>query len=249
MAGDKELRKVTDEGEILSLLQGAKDNNLEVYIWRFVGAQKHLAQVRIESVRKIRNDFCITPGEGQDRAVQDLIGSQSQLDLYIPESAMLLRCNLKQTDAPFRYYLQFPSTAAQSERRKDFRLNVINNNEVKLSFGKTIKLPKPISQHFHKGCLDISTGGVSFFISKAESKMFGLTDEIKAIELKAGDWSTKVDARIVSVSEVEPDSYNGLSYKVWRVSCSFTQIDQISRKYLEKFIFERIKDELHAINK
>jgi len=68
------------------------------------------------------------------------------------------------------------------------------------------------------------------------------------VELKAGDWSTKAAAEVVTIREIEPDEHNGLSYKVWRVSCRFTQIDQISRKYLEKFIFERIKEELHAIN-
>ena len=248
MISDNKLKKVKDQATIHNLLFGAKDNNAEVFLWKLIGNTKHLGQVRIESIRKARRDFCIVPADGQDRLIQELMGSQSYVDIYIPQAALIFRCNIKQTDAPYRYYLQIPDLVAQVERRKSFRLNVHNTSEVKISFGKTVKLPRPMSQHFLKECFDVSSGGFSFFISKMESKFFFLNDSIPMVELKAGDWSTKAAAEVVTIREVEPDEHNGLSYKVWRVSCRFTQIDQISRKYLEKFIFERIKEELHAIN-
>lgn len=248
LINDNKLKKVTDQPTILNLLSGAKESNAEVYIWKFVGSSKHLGQVRIESIRKMRNDFCITPAEGQDRIVQDLMGSDSYVDIYIPDSALLLRCNIKATDAPFRYYLQIPFFVAQVERRKSFRLNVHDKGEVKVSFGKSVSLPRPMSQHFFKDCFDVSTGGFSFFVSKMESKFFNIDDSIEQIEVKIGKWATKVSAEVAFIREMEPDEYNDLTYKVWRVSCRFTQIDQISRKYLEKFIFERIKDELQVIN-
>lgn len=232
----------------MNLLSGAKEGNAEVFIWKLIGNEKHLGQVRIESIRKTRKDFCLIPAEGQDRLVQDLMGGHNYVDLYIPDSALLLRCNIKQTDAPYRYYLQLPNFVAQVERRKSFRLNVHQSSEVRLSFGKSANGPRPMSQHFLKDCFDISTGGFSFFVSKMEMKFFQTNDAIPMVEIKAGDWATKISAEITTVREVEPDEYNGLTYKVWRVSCRFSQIDQISKKYLEKFIFERIKDELHAIN-
>ncbi|WP_408098436.1 PilZ domain-containing protein [Peredibacter sp. HCB2-198] len=248
LANDNKLKKVKDEATILNLLSGAKHGNSEVFIWKLIGNEKHLGQVRIESIRKSRKDFCIIPAEGQDRLVQELMGSHNHVDLYIPESALLLRCAIKQTDAPYRYYLQLPNFVAQVERRQSFRLNVHGTSEVKLSFGKSVALPRPMSQHFLKECFDISAGGFSFFISKMETKFFQIDDAIPMVEIKAGNWTTKISAQIATIREVEPDEYNGLAYKVWRVSCRFSQIDQVSRKYLEKFIFERIKDELHAIN-
>lgn len=243
-----DLKKVKDEPTIISLLSSAKESEGEVYIWRLVGGSKHIARVRLESIRKLRRDFCVVPVDGQDRQVQDLMGSQNYIDLYIPDSALLLRCPIKQTDAPYRYYLQLPDYVAQVERRKHLRLNVYQKGEVKINFGKTVTLPKQMSQHFHKECFDISSGGFSFFVSRMEAKFFQIHDPIRSIEIKAGDWSGKVNAEIALIKEVEPDEFNGLTYKVWRVCCRFTQIDQISRKYLEKFIFERIKEELHAIN-
>lgn len=248
MIGDNKLKKVNDQAMIHNLLSGAKENNAEVFLWKLVGNTKHLGQVRIESIRKARRDFCIVPAEGQDRLIQELMGSQNYVDVYIPHAALIFRCNIKQTDAPFRYYLQIPDLVAQVERRKSFRLNVHATSEVKISFGKAVKGPRPMKQHFLKDCFDISPGGFSFFISKMEAKFFLASDPIPAVELKAGSWKTKAAAEVVSVREIEPNEHNGLSYKVWRVSCRFTQIDQISKKYLEKFIFERIKDELHAIN-
>lgn len=245
---ENKLKKVKDEATILSLLSGAKESSSEVFIWKLIGNTKHLGQVRIESIRKSRKDFCIIPAEGQDRLVQDLMGSHSQVDLYIPDYALLLRCSIKQTDAPYRYYLQLPNFVAQVDRRKSFRLNVHQSNEVRVSFGKSVTVPRPMSQHFLKDCFDVSTGGFSFFVSKMETKFFQVNDPITQVEIKAGSWAAKVNAEIAQIREVDPDESNGLTYKVWRVSCRFSQIDQISRKYLEKFIFERIKDELHAIN-
>lgn len=248
MAHDNKLKKVKDESTIYNLLSGAKESTAEVFVWKLIGNAKHLGQVRIESIRKTRRDFCITPAEGQDRIVQDLLSGQSHIDLFIPQSALLLRCNVKTTDAPFRYYLQMPEFVAQVERRKSFRLKTYDTSEVKVSFGKTVINPRQMTQHFMKVCYDVSSGGFSFFVSKMEAKFFAVNDSIPLIAIKAGDWGTNVAAEVATIREVEPDEYNGFTYKVWRISCRFTKIDQISKKYLEKFIFERIKEELHAIN-
>ncbi len=243
-----ELKKIKDESSILSMLGTVKEQAQEVFLWRFIGGSKHMAMVNVESVRKSKGDFCVVPAQGQDRQVQELIGSLNHIDVYVPESALLLRCSIKQTDAPYRYYLQIPAFVAQIDRRKSFRLNVYEDSDVVLSFSKTTMNAKPIKQHFHKACFDISTGGFSFHISKLENKFFNMTDEIPLVEIKIKKWSSRASVVISAVREIEPDDKNGLTYKVYRVSCSFTQLDQISRKHLEKYIFEQIKDELHAIN-
>lgn len=248
MANDNKLKKVKDEATIFGLINGAKENNSEMFIWRLVGGSKNLGQVRIESVRKSRRDFCIIPADGQERVVQDLMGSQNHIDIYVPDSALLLRCQIKQTEAPVRYYLHLPQFVAQVERRTSLRLNVHESNEVKITFSKTVTVPRPMTQHFFKSCFDISTGGFSFFISRMESKFFEVGDPISKVSIKAGTWNSQVNSEITSIREVEPDEYNGFPYKVWRVCCRFSQIDQISKKYLDRFILERIKDELRAIN-
>lgn len=248
MKSSNDLSKVQDEGVILGLLQGAKDKSCEIFVWRFLGGEKHLGLTRIESIRKTRGDFCIVPIPGQERVVQDLIGSLNFIDLYVPEYCLLLRCDIKQTEAPQRYYLKIPDFVAQIERRKSARLNVEDDSSIQVKFSKFPPLSKGIKQQFTKNCFDISSGGVSFYTSRQESKFFKIGDMDKEIHLKAGDITLTSDGEVTSVIEVDPDEFNGLSYKVWRVSYRFLNIDQISQKNLERFIFKRIKDELHVIN-
>lgn len=248
MASVNKLQKVKDEATILALISGAKESMSEVFIWKLVGGSKILGQVRIESIRKSRKDFCVIPTDGQERVVQDLMSSQNHIDIYIPDSGLLIRCQIKQTDAPIRYYLNLPLFVAQVDRRKSLRLQIEDPSEIKVSFAKTVTNPRSMTQHFYKACHDISTGGFSFYISKMESKFFQLGDPIPQVEIKTSDMNSKVGAEITAIREIDPDEYNGLNYKVWKISCRFSQIDQISRKYIDKFILERIKDELHAIN-
>jgi len=247
LSNDNKLKKVQDEAVIHNLISGAKEAELEVFIWRLLGGSKHLANVRIESIRKQRKEFCLVPIFGHEKKVQELMSGQDYIDLYVPESALLLRCTIRHSDAPIRYYLEIPAFVAQVERRKSFRLNVYEAEDIKINFAKSISVPRPMSQHFKKSCFDISTGGFSFLVSRMESKFFQINDPIRTIEIQTEGWATKVNAEIALIKEIEPDEYNGLTYKVWRVCCRFSNLDQISKKHLEKYIFERIKDELSVI--
>jgi hypothetical protein len=248
LSNGNKLSKVHNAAEIISGLNSVKNEASEVYLWRFVGSSKYIGLTRIESVRKQRGDFCIVPSEGQDRIIQELLSGQTQIDLYIPAKSTLMRCRIRQTDAPFRYYLEFPQFMAQVERRKELRLNAYDQKEITVSFGKTITLPRTMSQYFLKSCFDVSTGGISFLVSKTESKLFQESDLISTMEMKTSDWNAKISTQVLSIRETDPDEVNGFPYKVWRVSCKITQMDPVAKKQLEKFIFERIKDELHAIN-
>jgi len=242
------LKKVYDEAIIMNLLSGAKENNADVFIWKLIGASKHVGQVKIESIRKKRGDFCITPSEGQDSIIKDLVGSQTYTDVYIPEASILFRCNLKSTQAPKRYYLSIPDFVAQLERRKNLRLNVYESNEIKLNFSKNILSSNPGGQNFQKSCFDLSGGGFSFLVSRMESKFFNLRDKLPVVEIKSNKWNHRTSAEICQIREIEPDEFNNLIYKVWRISCRMTEINQSFKKDLEKYILERIKDELCAIN-
>ena len=69
------LKKVNDFAVILNMLNGAKENNTEVYIWKLVGDKKHLAQVRLESVRKTKRDFAIVPNRDRREVYKTLLDS------------------------------------------------------------------------------------------------------------------------------------------------------------------------------
>ncbi len=248
MTTDTKLKKVYDESVMTGLFNGAKDAHMEVFIWKLVGGSKYLANVKIEAVRKTRKDLCVVPAPGYEKQVQELMGSQEFIDFYIPESALLFRCKIRQTEAPVRYYVCYPEFTAQVERRKEFRLNVHDSAEVKVGFSKSTIDPRPMTQVFTKTCFDVSAGGFSFLVSRMESKFFKIHDPIRNIDVKIGDRKAKVNAEIALIKEIEPDQTNGLTYKVWRVCCRFSQIDHLTEKHIQRFILERIKDDLHVIN-
>jgi hypothetical protein len=133
-------KKIVEEFKINSLLTTAKEAEQEVFIWRLVGGSKYLASVKIETIRKARKDFSISPQDGHERLVQDMLSSQNFIALYVPESAMLFRCNIKQAETPSRYFLEFPEFVAQVERRKHLRLNVYRSEEVKINFDKYLPI-------------------------------------------------------------------------------------------------------------
>lgn len=248
MFANNSMKKISDSKTIWSLLKSSKELSRQAYVWKFIGDKKHLAMVKIESLRKVRNDFCLIPIDGHQKLVESLLTEQTEVDLYIPESSLLIRCFLRHSDAPKRYYLTFPHFAAILERRKHLRLDVYEAGSVKVNFSKSVVVPRVMSQYFEKTITDIGGGGFSFYVSKMELKYFQVGDPIIGISFKTYEWNARLDGEVANIREVEPDEFNGLSYKVWRVSCKFRNIDSQSQKYIEKFTLERIKQDLNVIN-
>jgi hypothetical protein len=246
---DKNLMKKIDDPKVIwSLLKSTKELSRQVYIWKFIGDKKYLGMVKIESVRRARNDFCLIPSEQQSKVVESLLSNVAEIDLYVPESSLLMRCYLRQSDSPRRYYLSFPHYSALLERRKHLRLDVYESESIKVNFSKTIVVPRVMSQFFEKTITDIGVGGFSFYVSKMELKYFQVGDPILGISFKSYEWNSKLDGEITNIREIEPDDLNSLSYKVWRISCRFRNINVESKKYIEKFILERIKQDLNVIS-
>jgi c-di-GMP-binding flagellar brake protein YcgR len=201
----------------------------------------------VEAIRKQRSDFIVVPLDGQGEMVQEMLVGQSFIDLYIPDSALLFRASIRQTDAPSRYFLAFPDFVAQVERRKSLRLQVYESDGVKINFSKMMVAIRPLTQQFNKSCFDISSGGFSFMASRMESKFFKINDPIRTIEFEVDGKKFYANAEVALIKEIEPDEFNGLTYKVWRVCCRFSHIDMNAKKHLDIYILEKIKEELNAI--
>ena len=248
MDTDNNLKEVKDKVTIFNLLSGAKENDSDVFVWRLIGNRKHLGKMRVESIRKTDNVICLISIEENENIVKEIVGNLGHVDLYIPDCAMLLRCDLKSTDRGLRYYLKIPSLVVQLERRQALRLTITDSDSIQVHLSKSSKRSVG-SQHFSKPCIDISSGGFSFFVSKLELKYYQIGEEIPEVKVKFEKSSIQVGAQVCSILEISPDDYNRLPYKVWRINCKFNSIDQISRKYLERYIFEKINQDLRVINK
>jgi hypothetical protein len=246
LATEVKLTKIKEASVILNLLNSSKDTQDDVFVWKLIAGEEYLGQVRIESVSKSRKDFCIIPMSNHERSVQNLLINQSHIDFFIPNSSLLLRCQLKKSEAPERYYLHFPKIVAQVDRRSGLRTSALETNDVVISFSS--KAERGQVQQFSKSCFDISSGGFSFYVSKLEKKFFNPGEMLDDLRIKTHHWDIKVEAQLILTKEIEPDEYNGLGYKAWRINCRFKNLDQVSRRHLDRFILERIKDDLHVIN-
>lgn len=247
MGVENALCKVFDADKIQNLLSNLKNEQVEIFIWKLLGDQKHLASISIETIRKVRGDFVISAHHGHEKKLNEIVAGSGSIDFYVPSSGTLFRAKLKHSEEN-RFYIELPSFFAQSERRQTLRAKVFEQGDFDLKFLKKIKTYKEFSQHFDKKCFDLSTGGFSFFISKAESSFFKIDDALPDVKLSTGNWAITVAGSVTRIIDVEPSETNGLRYKALLVSCAFKELNDIGRKQLEKLIFERIQDDLHVIN-
>lgn len=245
MAKDVTLTKVEDPAIIFEILMGCKDTKSDIYIWKMVGGEEHLGQVQIESVSRSRKDFSIVPHDNHEEEVQNLLMNQSYIDFYVPNSLLLFRCQLKTSSPPIRFSFHLPRELSQIDRRSSKRITP-TEEELKILFQSQSE--RGLSQHFAKSCFDISSGGLSFYVSKMERKFFREGDILKELNIVTPEWNSQVKAEMVLVKELEPNEFNNLPYRVWRVCCRFKGLDEKSRELIDRYIFERIKGELHAIN-
>lgn len=240
--------RIDDKDAVMNYLTNIKESSNSALIWKIIGDSKFTAEVKIEAIRKTRSDFIVIPNEGEADKVQSLMGTNGFIDIYVPESALIFRCKIRQTEAPVRYFLEVPDFMAQIERRQSLRLNLSASDEVTIKFSKQQELNRTIQQKFSKNCYDISAGGLSFLVSRVESKLFKVNDFVRSVEIQTPQWKSMVVLQVALVKELTPDESNDMSYKAWKVSCRFIGLDEVSKKYLTKFVFERLKANEHVIN-
>ncbi|HLW57520.1 MAG TPA: hypothetical protein VKY27_09050 [Bacteriovoracaceae bacterium] len=246
MAKDVLLSKIEDPAIIYELLMGHKETHSDVFIWKMIGGTEFLCHVRIESVSKSRKDFSIIPVDDHEMEAQNLLMNQSYIDFYIPDSHLLFRCQLKTNFAPVRYSFHLPQEISQVDRRSTQRISTYEDSDLQISFSSQNERGQ--NQQFSKPCFDLSGGGLSFYISRMEKKFFREGEVLKEVSISTPGGCSKVKAEMILVKEIEPNEFNGLPYRVWRVCCRFKEIDESSKHLLDKFILEKIKGELHVIN-
>lgn len=246
LSNEVKFTQITSISAIYELLQSAKDFTSDVFIWRLLAGEEHLGHVRVESLNKTRKDFTIVSHSLHEKIVQNLLLNQSTIDFYIPNSSLLFRCHIKSSEGGQRYTFHFPVEISQVDRRSTSRINTHQEEDLGIQF--LAKSERGVSQQFLKKCFDMSAGGLSFYTSRMEQKFFQDGSLISEMKIKTEKWATKVDAEVVMIKEMEPNEFNGIPYKVWRVCCRFKGLDDLHKQQLNRYILQKIKDELHAIN-
>ena len=233
------LKKNYKDWAIFSIINNAKLSDKPVVGWKMIAGQKVRVEVVFKIIRKFRNEIIVNalyPNEKMD--LTKLASGSEKLNFYLPDEMVLFQVEVKQIQESGDIIIGFPKMIAQVERRKEFRLFVENNLNIDVSFTKTNHGQKVATQPFKKNCFDISSGGLTFIISKIEKSFFKLGDKIDELVISIENREIKVKVEILKVNKIEPNARNTLIYGGWLVGTKLIEISKEDKDYIDDFVFK-----------
>ena len=183
ISGSK-LTKINSEWAIFSIINNAKLNEKTLVAWRIIGGKKVTVDVKIRVIRKFRSELVMSPENSRSKAMlSDLAAGTDRLNFFLAEEMVLFQSRIKSKDRSGDITVEIPDLIAQIDRRKHLRLFVEEKQPVLLEFSKKTNSHLTTVQTFKKPIFDLSAGGLSFVISKLESKFFRLGDKLQKVKL------------------------------------------------------------------
>lgn len=238
------LKKINNQRDIFSHLNNSKLRQNKIIAWKALGDHKVMAELKIDTIRKFNNELILTAINGTDENLKQIISGGSSINLMIVEQGILFSSDIKEYNVDQKMTLIFPKIMAQAERRKHLRLFIDENMKCLVEFFKAS--PGALStkiqvQKFDKKCHDLSVGGLSFVVSKAEAKFFKVGDVLENIQLLLDEDKSVINAQIVNVLEISPDENAKLQYKGYKVCLKFgANLAQVLAK-IEKYVFQNLR--------
>jgi hypothetical protein len=237
--GKNQLKKNYSAWAIFSIINNTKISEKPIVGWRIVAGKKVTVDLYIRVIRKFRNEFVIRPIKvsGQ-KILDDLVAGSEKLNLYLPSDLVLCQSVVKKVESNGDITISIPEMIAQIDRRKHLRLFRENGVKIGVDFKKDLGTHTSRVQSFSKDCFDISAGGLSFIISRTESKYFHKENVLESMTLNLDGKKTKISGRIVSIFDVEPDDQNGLIYKSKKVCIQFSDPTAKQQKVINDYVFK-----------
>ncbi len=239
--GDNKLKKLQDPRQVSRILLTAKERQQEVHVSRFVGDQKVLAPARLELILPLRREIVVSPLPGREALFAHVVGASETVNFFIPSAALLFQCRVRKHSED-GLQAHFPDFLAQLERRKWLRMP--GDERIRIQFNKPLRHPRPGNHFFAREAFDLSAGGASFVVSRAEAKFFTPGESFKGLELIINGRKNTFVAQVVRIQEVPQGD---TPYPTWRVSVRFVDIDTKTQESLSKFVFANLGDQPLAV--
>ncbi len=237
--GKNQLKKNYSAWAIFSIINNTKISEKPIVGWRMVAGKKVTVDLYIRVIRKFRNEFVIRPiKESGQKILGDLVAGSESINLFLPSDLVLCQSQVKKIEANGDITVSMPEMIAQIDRRKHLRLFRESGVSIGVDFQKELGTHTQRVQFFSKDCFDISAGGLSFILSRTESKYFQKENVINSMTLNLDGKKTKLNGRIVNIFDVEPDDQNGLIYKSKKVCIQFEQPSQQQQKVINDYVFK-----------
>lgn len=232
------LKKNYNKYAIHSIIENTKEAEKPIMGWKIIAGKKVTVNVIFHIIRKFRNEVVVRAVSDQAKnSLGSLAAGAEKLNFYLPEDLVLFQTTVKSLEENGDIVIEIPEFIAQVDRRKDLRLFLDNGIKIPISFDKQNHGQRVTTQKFNKMCFDISSGGLSFIVSKTESKFFMIDDEIFIESLEIDSNIIKLKAKIVNILDVEPNSHNQLMYKGKKICLKYTKISNRSKEILNDYVF------------
>lgn len=239
---DNKLKKNSDEWAISSVINNAKENEHALLAWKIVAGKKITVDVVFHIIRKFRNEIDVRAIGAKDKKVlADLSINAQKLNFYLPDDQVLFQTEVKKIQENGNVTIKFPEMMAQIDRRKDLRLFLDEDLKLELNFSKQNHSQNIMTQKFNKSCFDISSGGLTFLISKPEMNFFKVGDSVEKIQLSLGGTPLNISGKVINIFEIEPNKRNGLNYKAHKVCIQLTKLNSAKKKLIDNFVFEHVE--------
>jgi hypothetical protein len=240
-AGTNNLKKNYSSWAIFSIVNNAKLNEKPIIGWRIINGKKVTVDVYIRVIRKFRNEIVVRPSRPSGKPIMDkLVAGSEKINIFLPTDLVLCQCEIKKLDPNGDIVLIMPEMIAQIDRRKHLRLFREEGVNIGVQFQKELNGHEGRVQHFEKDCFDISAGGLSFIISRTESKYFLKHNLIEGIILDLDGKKTKLTGLVTNMFDIEPDERNGLIYKSKKVCIQFVKPTPKQQKVINDYVFKYI---------
>lgn len=245
--GQSKLKKNFSDWAIFSIINNAKIQDKEVIGWRLIGGKKVTAQVKIRVIRKSRDEIVIIPVSDVDMSdFNTVLSGMDKLNIYLPNDMVLFQSIIKYKQQD-EVVISIPKMIAQIDRRNYLRLVARPELNIRLSFYKKGHTLRENVQSFDKPCFDISAGGLSFVISRLESKFFKVGDYISKMNLMIGDIKIPLNGEVVNIFEVNPEHGNNLHYKGWKICMKYKGINDKLQQLIDNYVFKNIDSQIDVI--
>lgn len=239
---NNKLSKIQSKDSITSIISSTKDDQKKVMGWRIIDGKKQTIELYIRVIRSFRNEFILRVKNKEDETLfKQLHISLESFNVFLPKDLVLFQSKIKSRDLDTGdLILEFPSMIAQVDRRKSMRYEYSEDQKSEIKLLKKFNLLNQKQQLFKKHLIDLSSGGLSFYISKADKKFFKESDIFENVQIQVADEEIDVNLAILSCLEVKPTATNGLSYPVHKISAKFNQLSLEKQELIEEYVFQKI---------
>ena len=235
---DKTLKKNENDCAIISIIENAKKQSSIVFAWNFITGKKVTVEVNFHILKTFKNEMIIRAvKDSEKRKLGNLVVAAQNLNFYLPDELVLFQTKIKELTPNGDVRVSFPKMIAQVDRRANYRL-LIENTKIKshVQFRKNNHSLKKFEQ-FRKNVFDLSSGGISFLVSRMEKDFFKIGDYLENIDLSFENKNLSLNGQIVNIFEIHPNLTYKTNYKVWKVSINLRQLSEEDRKTVEDFVF------------